>query len=169
MVTEHHECMPPHRQVAVIGPGMGAPDEVCALAYEVGLLLAAQGIVVVTGGLGGVMEAAARGAREAGGVVIGLLPGDDRVTANAYLTAAIPTGLGQARNAIVVAGADAVIAVGGSWGTLSEIGLARRAGKPVVSLRGWQLTDADGLPVPLDTAESPQEAVEWLGDRPGES
>jgi uncharacterized protein (TIGR00725 family) len=153
----------PHRRVvAVIGPGSDAPDDVCAMAYEVGMLLARQGVVVVTGGLGGVMEAAGRGAREAGGVVIGLLPGDDPEAANPYLTAAIPTGLGQARNAIVVASADAVIAVGGSWGTLSEIGLARRAGKPVVCLRGWQLIDAVGQPVPLDAAGSPQEAVALL-------
>ena len=96
--------------------------------------LARGGFVVVNGGLGGVMEAAARGAREGGGIVIGLLPGDDRADANPHLTVAIPTGLGQARNALVVSAADAVVAVGGSWGTLSEIALARRAGKPVVCL-----------------------------------
>ena len=154
--------MPSQRVIAVVGPGEPAPEDLCALAYEVGLLLARGGFVVVNGGLGGVMEAAARGAQEAGGIVIGLLPGDDRAAANAHLTVAIPTGLGQARNALVVSAADAVIAVGGSWGTLSEIALARRSGKPVVCLRGWHVIDDGGQPVALDVADSPEEAVAHL-------
>jgi uncharacterized protein (TIGR00725 family) len=156
---------PFQRVIAVVGPGENAPEGVCALAYEVGLLLARGGFVVVNGGLGGVMEAAARGASEGGGVVVGLLPGDYRADANPHLTVAIPTGLGQARNALVVAAADAVIAVGGSWGTLSEIALARRGPKPVVCLRGWRLTDDDGHAVALDVAGSAEEAVRWVADR----
>jgi uncharacterized protein (TIGR00725 family) len=160
--------MPLSRVVAVIGPGAGAADEICALAHQVGLLLARGEIVVVTGGMGGVMAAAARGAREAGGLVIGLLPGDDRSNANEDLTVAIPTGLGQARNALVIGAADAVIAVGGSWGTLSEVALARRSGKPVVSLRGWRITDADDEPLPLVVASSADQAVQLLiGAPPG--
>jgi uncharacterized protein (TIGR00725 family) len=157
-----HVRMPPRRVVAVIGPGSDASEEHRALAYWIGTLLASRDIVVVNGGLDGVMEAAARGVREAGGIVIGLLPGDDRADANPELTVAIPTGLGQARNALVVACADAVVAVGGSWGTISEIALARRAGKPVVCLRGWQLADAGGVPIPLEVASSPEEAVEFV-------
>jgi len=153
--------MPSQRVIAVVGPGDDATEDLCALAYEAGLLLAGGGFVVVNGGLGGVMEAAARGAQEAGGIVIGLLPGDDRAAANAQ-TVAIPTGLGQARNALVVSAADAVIAVGGSWGTLSEIALARRSGKPVVCLRGWHVIDDGGQRVTLDVADSPEEAVAHL-------
>ncbi len=157
--------MPSQRVIAVVGPGEPAPDEVCALAYDVGLLLARGGFVVVNGGLDGVMEAAARGARDGGGIVVGLLPGDDGADANPHLTVAIPTGLGEARNALVVAAAEAVIAVGGSWGTLSEIALARRGGKPVVCLRGWSVTDDDGQPVALDAARSAEEAVQFVADR----
>ena len=157
--------MPEQRVVAVVGPGSDVPDEIAALAHEVGLLLAQRGIDVVTGGLGGVMAAAARGTHEGGGIVIGLLPGNDRAHANPDLTVAIPTGLGQGRNALVVRAADGVIAVGGSWGTLSEIALARRAGKPVVCLRGWRVIDAGDNPVPLAVAGTPAEAVELLTAR----
>ncbi len=148
--------------VAVVGPGADVSDQIAALAYETGALLARRGIVVVNGGLGGVMEAAARGARESGGFVIGLLPGGDRSEGNPHLTLAIPTGLGQARNALVIAAADAVIAVGGSWGTLSEIALARRTGKRLVCLGGWQISDADGHAVALDVAATPEEAVAFV-------
>lgn len=144
--------------VAVIGPGE-ASDELCALAREVGCRLAEAGAVVVTGGLGGVMAAAAEGARSAGGLVIGVLPGNDRTAANDHVSVAIPTGLGQARNAVVVGSADAVIAVGGSWGTLSEIALARRTGTPVVGLRGWSVRDEAGRAVELATAGSAADAV----------
>ena len=136
--------MPPLRVVAVIGPGGDTFDELAALAEEVGRLLARREIVVVTGGLGGVMAAAARGARETGGLVLGLLPGDDRTDANPELSVAIPTGLGQGRNALVVGAADGVIAVGGSWGTLSEIALARRTGNPWSACAGgeWPMPTA---------------------------
>lgn len=153
--------------VAVVGPG-DADDELCRLAEEVGRLLAEAGAVVVTGGLGGVMAAASAGARAAGGEVVGLLPGRDRTAGNADLTVAIPTGLGELRNGLVVAAADAVIGVGGSWGTLSEIALACRAGKPVRSLRGWRLLDAGGRPVELPVAQTPSEAVTAvLAELPG--
>ena len=109
----------------------------------------------MTGGLGGVMEAACRGARDAGGTTIGILPGADRSAANAYVDVAIPTGLGEARNALVVRAADALIAVGGAYGTLSEIALALKAGKRVVGLGTWQI---DGV----EAAASPEAAVETV-------
>src|SRR6187431_984883 len=114
-------------QIAVIG--RGAPhEELGALAEEVGRGIAERGAVLVCGGMGGVMEAAARGAREAGGDVIGIVPTEDVAPANPYVTHAVATGIGHARNLAVVASADAVIAIGGEWGTLAEIGFARRLG-----------------------------------------
>jgi hypothetical protein len=148
--------------VAVIGPGRDALPDDLHNAYEVGRLLASRGCVVVTGGLGGVMAEAARGCRDAGGTSVGLLPGSDRGEANEYLTVALPTGLGEMRNALVVRSSDGVIAVGGSWGTLSELALAERAGVPTVSLGGWRISDAAGSPVPVVTASSPAEAVSLL-------
>jgi uncharacterized protein (TIGR00725 family) len=137
----------PSRYVAVVGPAE-ATEELCALAEEVGRRLAEAGATVVTGGLGGVMAAASRGARLAGGRVLGLLPGRDRAAANEWVDIAIPTGLAELRNALVVSAADAVIAVGGSWGTLSEVALARRGRRPVVGLRTWMVVDAAGGAVP---------------------
>ena len=139
--------------VAVIGPG-DADDEFYGLAREVGRLVAGRGGVVVSGGLAGVMEAASRGATEAGGVSIGVLPYEDRRRANPYLSYSIPTGVGEARNLAVVCSADAVISVGGGYGTLSEIGLAKKTGRPVVVLRGWELGEH------VIVASSPEEAVE---------
>jgi uncharacterized protein (TIGR00725 family) len=113
---------------------------------------------VVCGGLGGVMEAACRGAKEAGGLTVGILPGTDRAAANAFVDVAIPSGLGEARNALVVRAADALIAVGGGYGTLSEIALALKAGKPVVGLDSW---DIEGV----TAASGPEAAVAAvLGD-----
>jgi uncharacterized protein (TIGR00725 family) len=109
--------------------------------------VAKHGAVLVCGGLGGTMEAACRGARQAGGLTVGILPGSDRSDANAYVDVALPTGLGEARNALVVGTADAVIAIGGGYGTLSEIGLALKAGKRVVGLDTWNIegvSPADG-------------------------
>lgn len=124
--------------IAVIGTG--EPDgETYKLALEVGRLVAERDGTVICGGLGGVMEAAARGAAEAGGVSIGILPDEDRAAANPYLTHSVAAGVGQARNLAVVCSADAVVAVGGGYGTLSEIGLARKVGRPVVALRSWEL------------------------------
>jgi uncharacterized protein (TIGR00725 family) len=154
--------------VAVVGPGATATDDERETAHEVGRRLAEAGCIVVNGGLDGVMTAAASGVAEAGGTCVGLLPGPDRSGAAADLTVAIPTGLGEMRNALVVRGADAVIAVGGSWGTLSELALAMRTGKPVVSVRGWRVTDHDGSEQPIDRAQTAAEAVAGvLRHRPG--
>ena len=124
--------------VAVAGPGDAAEGEL-AVAEEVGAGLAAAGAVVVTGGLGGVMEAACRGARSRLGVTVGVLPGDDRSEANGWVTVAIPTGLGELRNGLVVRASDAVVAIGGGPGTLSEIALALKAGRGVVGLGTWEV------------------------------
>jgi hypothetical protein len=137
--------------VAVVGPGE-ATDELAWLAEEVGAALAEAGAVVVTGGLGGVMEAACRGAKSRRGRTLALLPGEDRGTANGWVDVAVATGLGEMRNALIVRSADAVIAVGGGHGTLSEIAFALKTGKPVVGLGGW---DIDGMV----QAESPTDAV----------
>jgi hypothetical protein len=102
----------------------------------------------VCGGLGGVMEAACRGAKEAGGLTVGILPGTDRAAANAFVEVAIPSGLGEARNVLVVRAADALIAVGGGHGTLSEIALALKAGKRVVGLDSWDIEGVVAAPDP---------------------
>ena len=115
-----------------------------------GRLLAEAGAVVVTGGLGGVMEAASKGARGAGGRTVGILPGLDRRAANAYVDVAVPTGMGEARNALVVRAADALIAIGGGWGTLSEIALASKVGKPVVGIGSWDLPGLDAVAEPAE-------------------
>jgi uncharacterized protein (TIGR00725 family) len=139
-------------QVSVIGSG----EENEARAEEVGRLLAERGCTVVTGGLGEVMAAAARGAKSAGGTTIGVLPGERLADANEWVDHAVATGIGHARNLAVVASGQAVIAIGGSWGTLAEIAFARGLGRPVVVLEpGWQL-EGDGL----ERAESPEQAVD---------
>ncbi len=138
--------------VAVVGPGTAA-GETYEQAREVGRLVAGRG-VVVCGGLGGVMEAAARGAREGGGTAIGVLPDEDRHRANGYLSFSVPMGMGQARNLAVVCSGDVVVAVGGGYGTLSEVGLALKVGRPVVSLGGWDLGDH------VVVAGTPRAAVE---------
>jgi uncharacterized protein (TIGR00725 family) len=126
------------------------------------VLLAHRGAIVICGGGPGVMAAVAAGVRATGGMVIGVLGGRDRALTNSDLTAAIATNMGEARNAVIIASADAVISIGGSWGTLSEIAFAaRRADLPVVCLNGWQILDGDGVRVPgLMTASSPSEAVD---------
>ena len=141
------------RYFAVVGSGT-ASGKLYEQAREVGRLIAERGGIVVCGGLTGVMEAAARGAAEAGGVAIGVLPDEDRERQNEYLTYSVATGVGQARNLAVVCSGDVIIAVGGEYGTLSEIGLARKAGRPVVVLDGWDLGDHVSL------ASSPREAVD---------
>jgi hypothetical protein len=155
----HHGDMPGRFHVAVVGAG--APDPIHAgIAEEVGRLLAARGVVVVCGGLGGVMEAACRGAKSAGGTTVGILPGMDRGEANPWVEVAVPTGLGEARNALVVRAADVVIAVAGEFGTLSEIALALKTGKPVVGIDTWELSRR-GVPVTeIVRARSAAEAVE---------
>ena len=146
--------------VAVVGPGPDASRRDCERAREVGRLLAERGICVLTGGLSGVMAAAAEGCSQAGGISIGLLPGTDREAASPHLTIALPTGLGELRNGLLVRSSDGIVAVGGSWGTLSEVALAHRLGVPVVTLNGWSVWDAAGVAVPMTTALSPLAAVE---------
>jgi uncharacterized protein (TIGR00725 family) len=127
------------RQIAVIGSGScDQESEPAGLAEDVGRLLAEAGAVLVCGGLAGVMEAASRGAARAGGTVIGIVPSDSIDHANPHCTHVVATGIGHARNLAVVASGEAVIAIGGEWGTLSEIGFARRLGREVVTLRSWQ-------------------------------
>lgn len=127
-----------HRYVAVVGPGEATAAEV-STAEAVGRGLAAHGAIVVCGGLSGVMAAACRGARSTGGTTVGILPGSDRAEANEWVTVAIPTGLGELRNGLIVRAADALIAVGGGYGTLSEVALALKAGVPVVAIGGWEI------------------------------
>jgi uncharacterized protein (TIGR00725 family) len=122
--------------LSIIGDAIAEPG-LAEIAYDVGRLAAERGWTVISGGLGGVMEAASRGAQEAGGTTVGILPTYDAGTANAYVDVVIPTGLGHARNALVVAAGSAVIAVGGRYGTLSEIALALKLGKPVVGINTW--------------------------------
>lgn len=143
--------------VGVVGPGVGASAEQVRLALEVGRLLAGERLVVVTGGLGGVMEGAARGCEQAGGLSVGLLPGRDRTDANRHSTVTLPTGLGELRNGLLVRSSDAVVAVGSSWGTLSEVALAVRTGVPVVLLAWGEL--AERLPTVPPCASAPEEAV----------
>lgn len=147
------------KYAAVAGPGR-CDDEVAALARAVGHGLAAAGFTVLTGGQGGAMEAASRGAREAGGTVVGVLPGSDRSRANPHADITIATGIGHARNLAVVASADVVVAVGGEWGTLSEIALAGVLGRPVVLLAGWRLEHVRELPGEVHYANGADEAVE---------
>jgi uncharacterized protein (TIGR00725 family) len=137
--------------VAVVGPGdagAGAREA----AERVGRELGRRGAVVVCGGLGGVMEAACRGAKEAGGTTLGVLPGLDRAEANPYVDVALTTGMGEARNALVARAADALVAVAGGYGTLSEIALALKAGKPVIGLGSWAVEG-------VRPADSPEEGV----------
>ena len=147
-------------QVAVCGP-RNCSDAEAAHAFRVGELLADAGAVVLCGGGGGVMAAVAAGVRAGNGLVVGIRPGGSRDGASPDLSVAVLTNMGQARNAVIVSSADAVIAIGGSWGTLSEVALAMRRGAlPVISLGGWQVIDAAGKPVPGMTAvDTPEEAV----------
>lgn len=148
-------------QIAVVGAGE-CGDELARQARAVGAEIGRAGAVLLTGGRGGVMAAAGAGAAEAGGLVVGVLPGrDDRDSApHAAVRAAIFTGMGQARNQVLILSADAVVAVGGGWGTLSEIALALKQGRSVVSLGSWSPTRPDGRPEPLlSRAENPTEAV----------
>ncbi len=142
----------------MVGPGAAEPSAT-EPALEVGRRLAERGAVVVCGGLGGVMEAACRGASERGGTTLGLLPGVDRSEANPYLEVAVPTGLGEARNTLVVRAADAVIAVAGEFGTLSEIAFALKVGKPVVGIGTWELARGGEEVDAIRRASSAEEAV----------
>lgn len=154
-------------QVAVCGPH-DCPESDRANARRVGELLADAGAVVICGGGGGVMAAAAEGARSRNGVVVGVRPDASRDGASPDLSATLATNMGQARNAIIVWSADAVIAIGGSWGTLSEVALAKRRGDiPVIALGGWRIVDDSGETVPgIQYVDSPESAVRLALGRP---
>ena len=145
--------------VSVIG-GSRCTAAVAALGEQLGGLLAERGCVVVCGGMSGVMDAVARGAKRRGGDCVGVLPGLDRAGAAPDLSLSLLTGMGHARNLAVVASGDVAIALGGSWGTLSEIGLARSIGREVVLLESWTVTPAEGAADGLHRASSAAEAVE---------
>ncbi len=144
--------------IAVCGAGC-CDEHLASRAEEVGRYLAEAGATLICGGLGGVMAAACRGARAAGGRTVGILPGKDRQAANPDVEIAIATGLGEARNLTIVASADAVIAMAGGYGTLSEIALARKLGRPVIGLGTWCLGEGH-----IQVAGSPGEAVEMAID-----
>ena len=140
--------------------GAGEPDDdTDAIAEEVGRRLAEAGAILVCGGLGGVMTAACKGADSAGGLSVGLLPGTSRSEANEFLDIALPTGMGEMRNALIVRCVDAVIAIGGGWGTLSEIALARKAGVPVFGIGTWDLGEYPGGIEEMEDATSAVEAA----------
>jgi uncharacterized protein (TIGR00725 family) len=153
------------RQVAVIGSGGCEQDsEPARLAEEVGARLAEAGVTVVCGGLGGVMEAVCRGAAGVGGTAIGIVPGHSVDEANPFCTQVVASGIGHARNLAVVSSGEVVIAIGGEWGTLSEIGFARAIGRTVVALRSWELNGRErmqGAPgvVPAESAEEAVDAA----------
>ncbi|HVC72017.1 MAG TPA: TIGR00725 family protein [Acidimicrobiales bacterium] len=144
--------------VAVVGPGRASAGE-CRAAEQVGRRIGEAGAVLVCGGLGGVMEAACRGGRAGGATTLGILPGTDRSAANDFVDVAVATGIGEARNALVVATADAVVAVGGEFGTLSEIALALKAGRPVVGLESWELQRRGTAVAGVRRATGPDEAA----------
>jgi len=141
------------RYIGVIGAG-DCEEGVRRLAFEVGRAIAKSGSVLVCGGMGGVMEAASEGAKSAGGATIGILPGRSRLDANGFIDYAIPTGLGEVRNIIVINSSDAIVALPGEFGTLSEFGFALKLGKPVVNMGGWDLQDA------APRTDSAEEAVQ---------
>jgi uncharacterized protein (TIGR00725 family) len=161
--------MTQRRQVAVIGSGGCEQDSELATAAEaVGRGLAEAGVTVVCGGLGGVMEAVARGGSRAGGEVIGIIPGNDPDDANRHCTHVVATGIGHGRNLAVVASGEVVVAIGGEWGTLSEIGFARAVGRPVVALTSWEVTGigpmqgGPGIATAADPASAVAAALEAL-------
>jgi uncharacterized protein (TIGR00725 family) len=141
--------------VAVVG-GATCTRQEGEWAAAVGRLIAERGAVLLCGGLGGVMAAAARGAKQAGGLTVGILPGSDPREANPDIDVALATGMGEMRNALIVRAAGAIVAIGGGWGTLSEIALARRIETPVVGLHD---SFASGVDIPR--VERPEEAVRW--------
>jgi uncharacterized protein (TIGR00725 family) len=146
--------------VAVVGPGAAGP-EALSVAERVGRELARRDAVLVCGGLGGAMEAACRGAKSAGGTTVGLLPGLERAAANEHVDIALPTGMGELRNGLIVRAADALIAVAGEFGTLSEVAFALASGVPVVGLGTWRLLkEGGGEARGVIEAASPEDAVE---------
>lgn len=146
------------RQISVIGASGGA-DEILRDAEAVGRGIAEAGAILVCGGRTGVMEAASKGASEAGGTVIGILPTLSAADANRYVSHTVATGIGEARNLAVVASGEAIIAVGGEWGTLSEIAYARKLGRPVIAMRSWSLRNRAGTELGIIEVEKPEDAV----------
>ena len=142
-------------QIGVIG-GRNASPEHLTLAEEAGRLIAEQEAILVCGGLGGVMEAACRGAKSAGGITVGVLPSASVEERNPWVDIALPTGMGIARNALVVHASDGVVAVGGAYGTLSEMAFAKQEGKPLISCKGWVFDQT------VAVAEDATEAVEYV-------
>lgn len=153
--------MTPPPYIAVVGASQPTPPQ-ARNAEEVGRLLGEAGAIVITGGRGGVMAAASRGARKAGAVVVGILPGTDRREANEWVSVALTTGMGELRNGLVVRAADAVVAVGGAYGTLSEIALALAAGTAVVGLDSWAI---DGVEVAGSPPAAVHRVLELVGAR----
>jgi uncharacterized protein (TIGR00725 family) len=137
----------PRKYVAVCGASDATASQLES-AREVGRLLAESGVVVINGGLGGVSGAASEGAAQAGGTVVGILPSTDRAGANPHLSISLPTGMGQARNVLIVTAAESVIAIGEGWGTLSEIAVARRLGRTVVALDSWSVEGLESVGTP---------------------
>jgi uncharacterized protein (TIGR00725 family) len=148
--------------IAVVGASQATDDDV-ADAQAVGRLLGAAGAVIVCGGRGGVMAAASRGAASAGGTVVGMLPGDDRSDANEWVSIAIPTGLGELRNGLIVRSVDAMVAVGGSYGTLSEVALGLQAGLKVYGLHTWDIDGIEAVTTPEDAVEKALSAARGSG------
>jgi uncharacterized protein (TIGR00725 family) len=146
------------RQISVIGASEGSA-ELLGVAESVGREIAEAGAVLVCGGRTGVMEAASKGAADAGGIVVGILPTLSTDDANPYVTYAVATGTGHARNLAVVASGEAVIAIGGEWGTLSEIAFARRLGKRVTAIESWTLQNHAGTDLGIVEADTPEDAV----------
>ena len=154
--------MSPRRRLVAVCGESDPQTSLADLAFEVGRGIAERGAVLICGGMTGVMEHAARGARAAGGLTIGLLPSDDPDDANPYIDVAIATGIGQARNAILARTADGVIAIGGGLGTLSEIAFALRNHQPIIGLRTWRFDREHQTEPELPVAVSPREALDWL-------
>ncbi len=146
-------------RIAVIGGALCDP-KTAALAEEVGREIAKRGAILICGGLGGVMEAACRGAKSQGGLTIGILPGTNPADANPYVDIPIVTGMGEARNVIVIRSAQAVVAVDGEYGTLSEIAFALKFGIPVVGLKTWELFREGKKVEDIVEVETPEEAIE---------
>jgi uncharacterized protein (TIGR00725 family) len=145
--------------ISVIGGGDCSPQD-AAIAEQVGAALAERGVTLICGGLGGVMEAACKGARSRGGFTVGLLPGNDVSMANRWVSLPIATGVGQARNIAVVRSSAAVIAIGGAHGTLTEIAFALDSGIPVVGVGTWRVAERGTAPNPVREVKTGIEAVE---------
>lgn len=147
------------KYIAVIGSGQCGTD-VREKAFRVGKAIAEAGAILICGGLGGVMDAAAEGAKSAGGLTVGILPDHNRIGASKFLDISIPSGIGEMRNALVVRSADALVAVCGEFGTLAEIGFALKTGKPVIGLDTWQLHRQGVKNQGIIEAKTPEKAVE---------